>query len=86
MRPAQREECTFPWSNLEYVVTDIHIEFPIKNVNELMLAGVNMRRGSVPLLILESTRSKAPPVSSTVASSVLRMPLYQVDISTEVHV
>jgi hypothetical protein len=84
MRSAQREECTFPRSNLEYVITNIHVEFHIKNVEELMFMRVNMRRRrSVPLLMLESTESKAPPVSSPVASRILRKPLCQEDISMD---
>jgi hypothetical protein len=43
MRSAQREECAFPWSNLEYVITNVNIEFPVKNINKLVFTRVNMR-------------------------------------------
>ena len=48
MRSAQREECAFTRSNLEYVIADVNIEFPIKNVEELMFMRVNMRRRLSP--------------------------------------
>ena len=37
----------------------------------------------MPFLILETTKSKSPPVSSAPASCVLKIPLYQVDISND---
>jgi hypothetical protein len=48
MRPAQREKCTFPWSNLEYVIFNVYIELPIKNIKELMFTRVNVRRRLAP--------------------------------------
>jgi hypothetical protein len=37
----------------------------------------------VPFLILESIKSKSPPVSSAAASCVHKIPLYHVDISKD---
>jgi hypothetical protein len=44
MRFAHGEEYAFPWSNLEYVITNVYFEFSIKNIHELMFTTVNMRR------------------------------------------
>jgi hypothetical protein len=50
MWPAQRKECTFSGSNLEYLITYINVETPIKDIHEFMFTGVNMRRwlGTAP--------------------------------------